>query len=99
MLVSRLGDRRSAGEGSIGLMTQSNVPVKSTNGTTATHAEPLALLDDFAAQLERWWSRPFSFFPGPLMRSFRATGREPLALTPATDVYEKDNVIYVKTEL
>ena len=77
----------------------STVPVKTTNGTTSRRAEPLALFDDFAAELEHWWSRPFSFFPAPFLRSFRGAGRAPFALTPAMDVYEKDNVVYVKAEL
>lgn len=44
-------------------------------------------------------SRPFSFFPGPLLRPFRGFTREPLALAPRMDVYQKDNAIFVKAEL
>jgi HSP20 family protein len=50
--------------------------------------------------MERWWgARPFSFFPGPLLRPFRGFGRERTMWAPRMDVYEKDNSIFVKVEL
>jgi HSP20 family protein len=55
-------------------------------------------LDDFASEMERFWTRPFSFFTGPLPRPFFA-GRDMLAWAPRTDVYEKDHTIVVKAEL
>ncbi len=76
----------------------STVPVKSNgHSVTPRRAEPLTLLDDFANEFERFWSRPWSLFP--LLRPFRALTREPLAYAPRMDVYEKDNVIFIKAEL
>jgi HSP20 family protein len=81
-------------------MPETMVPVKSANGTAPRRAEPFAWLDDFAAEMERFWARPFSFFTGPLPRPFpHLAGREMLAWAPRTDVYEKDQTIIVKAEL
>ncbi|HEY1296943.1 MAG TPA: Hsp20/alpha crystallin family protein [Chloroflexota bacterium] len=81
-------------------MPESMVPVKATNGAAPRRAEPFAWLDDFAAEMERFWTRPFSFFTGPLPRPFfHLVGHETLAWAPRMDVYEKDHTIVVKAEL
>lgn len=81
-------------------MPETMVPVKATNGTAPRRVEPFAWLDDFAADMERFWARPFSFFTGPIPRPFlRLAGRETLAWAPRMDVYEKDHAIVVKAEL
>ncbi len=74
------------------------VPVKRGNGKLR-RAEPIGLLDDFEAELDRFWRRPWSFWPGAWLRPFRGPAHEALTLAPRTDVYEKDNVIVVKAEL
>jgi HSP20 family protein len=76
------------------------VPVKGTNGTAPRHPEPFAWLDDLATDMERIWTRPFSFFTGPWPRPFfRLAGRDTLAFAPRMDVYEKEHTIIVKAEL
>jgi HSP20 family protein len=76
------------------------VPAKPTNGVAPRRAEPFGWLDDFATEMERFWTRPFSFFTGPLPRPvFHLGGRETLAWAPRMDVYEKDHTIVVKAEL
>ena len=81
-------------------MPETMVPVKSANGAVPRRTEPFAWLDDFAAEMERFWVRPFSFFTGPLPRPFsHLAGREMLAWTPRTDVYVKDHTVVVKAEL
>lgn len=80
-------------------MTEGNmVPVKGGNGKLK-RAEPFTLLDDLEADMERLWRRPWSFWPGPLLRPFRAFNRETLTYVPRMDVFEKDNTIVVKAEL
>jgi HSP20 family protein len=81
-------------------MPETMVPVKAANGTTPRRAEPFAWLDDFAAEMERFWTRPFQYFTGPFPRPFfHLVGREALAWAPRTDVYQKDHTIFVKAEL
>ena len=81
-------------------MPETMVPVKDTNGTAPRRAEPFAWLDDVAAEMERFWARPFSFFSGPLPRPFlHLAGREALAYAPRMDVYEKEHTIVIKAEL
>jgi len=81
-------------------MPETMVPVKGTNGTTPRHSETFARLDDLAADMERFWARPFSFMTGPWARPFfRLAGRETLAYAPRMDVYEKEHTIIVKAEL
>jgi HSP20 family protein len=77
----------------------SMVPVKSGNGK-AHRAERFGVLDDFEAEMERFWRRPWSgLWRGPLLRPFAAFTREPIAWAPRMDVYEKDNAIVFKAEL
>jgi HSP20 family protein len=81
-------------------MSETMVPVKSRNGAAPRRVEAFAWLDDFAADLERLWARPLSFFTGPLPRPFfQLAGRETLAWAPRMDAYEKDHIIVVKAEL
>lgn len=81
-------------------MPETMVPVKATNGSAFRRSEPFAWLDDFAAEMERFWARPLSFFTGPLPRpAFHLGGRETLAWAPRMDVYERDHTIVVKAEL
>jgi len=72
----------------------SAVPVKSANGTAMRRTEPPGFFDDIWSEMERWWARPFSFFP-----RFRSFAAEPMVWAPRMDVFEKDNAIVVKTEL
>jgi HSP20 family protein len=77
----------------------SMVPVKSGNGKTR-RAEPFAFLDDFEAEMERFWRRPWAgLWRAPLLRPFGAFTREHLTWAPRMDVYEKDNAIVFKAEL
>jgi HSP20 family protein len=71
-------------------------PAKATNGTAPRRAEPFAWLDDFAADMERFWVRPFSLLTGPIPRPFiHLVG----GWAPRMDVYEKDHMVVVKAEL
>lgn len=49
--------------------------------------------------MERFWRRPLSFWPGPLLRPFRGLWREPLTWAPRMDMYEKEDTIVVTAEL
>jgi HSP20 family protein len=81
-------------------MPETMVPVKSANGTAPRRAEPFAWLDDVATEMERFWSRPFSFFTGPFPRPFfHLAGRDTFAWAPRVDVYEKDHIVVVKADL
>jgi HSP20 family protein len=81
-------------------MPETMVPIKQGKGTTPRRAEPFAWFDDFAAEMERFWARPFSFFNGPFPRPFfHLADRETLAWAPRMDVYEKEHTIVVKAEL
>ena len=64
-------------------MPETMVPVKASKGAAPRRAELFARLDDFAAEMERFWTRPFSFFTAPLPRPlFHLGGRETLAWAP-----------------
>jgi HSP20 family protein len=77
----------------------SMVPVKSGNGKLR-RAEPFGMWDEFEAELERFWRRPWSgLWRAPLLRPVGAFTREPLTWAPRMDVYEKDNAIVFKAEL
>ncbi|MDQ6675200.1 MAG: Hsp20/alpha crystallin family protein [Chloroflexota bacterium] len=76
----------------------SMVPVKSGNGKLR-RAEPFGFLDDFEAEMERFWRRPSSFWSGPLLRPFRGVTPAAVTWAPRMDVYEKDNAIVIKAEL
>jgi HSP20 family protein len=75
----------------------SMVPVKSGNGKPG-RAEPMALLDDLEAEMERFWGRQGWFWPGPFLRPLRGL-RESFTLAPRMDAYQKDDTIVVKAEL
>jgi hypothetical protein len=49
-------------------------------------AEPLGLLEDVEAELERIWRGPFSLWQGPLLRRSISKARA-LTWTPPLDVY------------
>src|SRR5581483_9648805 len=74
------------------------VPVKRDNGKLR-RTEPLSLFDDFEAEMDRFWRRPWSFWPGSWLRPLRGVARESLTWAPRMDVFEKDDTIIVKAEL
>jgi HSP20 family protein len=74
------------------------VPIKQGDGKLR-RSESFNMLDDFEAEMERFWRRPWSFWPGSWPRPFRGLARQSLTWAPRMDVYEKDNTIVVKTEL
>ena len=74
------------------------VSVKRGNGKLR-RAEPLSLFDDLEAEMDRFWRRPWSFWPGSWLRPLRGVSRESLTWAPRMDVYEKDDTIIVKAEL
>ncbi len=74
------------------------VPVKRADGKLR-RAEPFSWFDDFETEMDRFWRRPWSFWPGSWLRPFRGLARESLVWAPRMDVYEKDNTIVVKAEL
>ncbi len=74
------------------------VPVKRGDGKLR-RAEPFGLFDDFETEMDRFWRRPWSFWPGSWLRPFRGAARESLTWAPRMDMYEKDNNIVVKAEL
>jgi len=77
----------------------SMVPIKSDNGKPH-RAERFGFLDDFEAELERFWRRPwFGLWRTPMPRSFRELTPAAIKWAPRMDVYEKDNAIVIKTEL
>lgn len=86
-------------KGAVIKVPETMVPVKNGVAPAPRRAEPFGWFDDLASEMERFWARPFQFFGGPMPRSFRAAGREPLAWAPRMDVYEKDHVLIVKAEL
>lgn len=76
------------------------VPVKSENGNgKLRRTEPLAFLDDFESQMERFWQRAWPFSFGRQPRSFRSLAQPFATWAPRMDVYEKDNTIVVTAEL
>jgi HSP20 family protein len=79
-------------------MPETMVPVKGKNGTAPRRVERFARLDDLAAEMERFWTRPYSFFTGP-RPYFHLAGRGTLDWAPRMDVYEKEHTIVVKAEL
>jgi HSP20 family molecular chaperone IbpA len=80
-------------------MAETNmVPIKTSNGKSL--APRFGFLDDFEAEMERFWRRPWSALGrAPLLRPFGAFTREALTWAPRMDVYEKDNAIVFKAEL
>jgi HSP20 family protein len=77
----------------------SMVPVKSDNGKPH-RAERFGFLDDFEAEMERFWRRPwFGLWRTPMPRSFREFTPTAIKWAPRMDVYEKDNAIVIKAEL
>jgi HSP20 family protein len=77
----------------------SMVPVK-TGNVKLRRAEPVGLLEEFEAEMERFWRRPwFGLWRSPLSRPFRAFTPAAMTWAPRMDVYEKDNAIIVKAEL
>jgi HSP20 family protein len=77
---------------------KSMVQVKRGDGKLR-RPESFGFLDDFEAEMDRFWRRPWSFWPGSWLRPFRVFARESLTLAPRMDVYEKDNAVVVKAEL
>jgi HSP20 family protein len=79
----------------------SMVPVKSDNGKPH-RAEPFAFLDDFEAEMERFWRRPW-FNPGlwrnRTPRSLREITPAAIKWAPRMDVYDRDNAIVIEAEL
>lgn len=76
------------------------VPVKSESGNGKLRpTEPLAFLDDFEAEMERFWQRAWPFSFGRRPRSFRSLAQPFATWAPRMDVYEKDSTIVVKAEL
>jgi HSP20 family protein len=73
----------------------SMVPVKSDNGKPH-RPEPFAFLDDFEAEMARFWRRPWLGFWRTPMRPFTAAA---IKWAPRMDVYEKDNAIVIEAEL
>jgi hypothetical protein len=60
-----------------GMAEASMVPVKSGNGKLR-RAEPLGMLEEFEAEMERFWRRPWSgLWRAPFLRPFGAFAREP----------------------
>ena len=77
----------------------SMVPVKSGNGKPH-RSEHSGFLDDFEAEMERFWRRPwFGLWRTPMPRSFREFTPAAIKWAPPMDVYEKDNAIVIKAEL
>jgi HSP20 family protein len=79
----------------------SMVPVKSDNGKSH-RTEPFAFLNEFEAEMERFWRRPWlnlGFWRTPMPRSFREFTPAAIKWAPRMDVYEKDNTIVIEAEL
>lgn len=68
-------------------------PVKKTNGTT--HWDPFDMFDVLHEEMERFWPRAFPFFLAPRP----ATSKPGMGYMPRMDVFEKDNTLFLKTEL
>jgi HSP20 family protein len=85
------------GGGCMAEADESIVPVKSGKAKPAL-AERLGLLDELESEMERFWRRPWSLWPGPLMRPLRGI-RESLTLAPRMDAYTKGDMVVVTAEL